>query len=67
MLVSQNALDEEGAGMRFLEDPKQFEQVNPFRPLMTFNAARSIPESLNEHPTSRLGSGAAAVRDARPY
>jgi formate dehydrogenase (coenzyme F420) beta subunit len=55
MLVSQNALDEEGAGMRFLEDPKQFEQVNPFRPLMTFNAAKSIPECLKEHPSSRLG------------
>jgi formate dehydrogenase (coenzyme F420) beta subunit len=55
MLVSQNALDEEGAGLRFLEDPKQFEQVNPFRPLMTFNAAKSIPESLKDHPNSRLG------------
>jgi formate dehydrogenase (coenzyme F420) beta subunit len=55
MLVSQNALDEEGAGVRLLEDPKQFEQVNPFKPLMTFNASKYVPQSLNEHPKERLG------------
>lgn len=55
MLVSQNALDEDGAGMRLMEDPKQFEQVNPFRPLMTFNAAKYVPQTLKEHPGARLG------------
>jgi formate dehydrogenase (coenzyme F420) beta subunit len=55
MLVSQNALDEEDVGMRLFEDPKQFEQLNPFKPLMTFNAAKYVPQSLKEHPTSRLG------------
>jgi formate dehydrogenase (coenzyme F420) beta subunit len=55
MLVSQNALDEEETGMRLLDNPKQFEQVNPFKPLMTFNAAKYVPQSLKEHPTERLG------------
>ncbi len=55
MLVSKNSLDEEGAGMRLLEDPKQFEQVNPFKPLMTFNAAKFVPDSLKEKTKARLG------------
>jgi formate dehydrogenase (coenzyme F420) beta subunit len=56
MLVSQNALDYNTAGMSLLEHPKQFEQVNPFRPLMTFNAAKYIPQSLQDHPNDRLGA-----------
>jgi formate dehydrogenase (coenzyme F420) beta subunit len=56
MLVSHNALDHDDAGMRLLGHPKQFEQVNPFRPLMTFNAARYVPQSLDEHPNARLGA-----------
>jgi formate dehydrogenase (coenzyme F420) beta subunit len=55
MLVSQNTLDEEDGGMRLLEDPKQFEQVNPFKPLMTFNAAKYVPQKLEDNPTARLG------------
>jgi formate dehydrogenase (coenzyme F420) beta subunit len=56
MLVSQNALDHDDAGMRLLEHPKQFEQVNPFKPLMTFNAAKYVPQSLEAHPNARLGA-----------
>ena len=56
MLVSQNALDKNDAGMHLLKNPKQFEQVNPFRPLMTFNAAKYVPQSLEEHPNARLGA-----------
>jgi len=55
MLVSQNALDSGNGGMHLLEHPKEFEQVNPFKPLMTFNAAKYIPQSLEEHPNAKLG------------
>lgn len=38
-----------------LKNPDQLTQVNPFRPLMTTNSAKFIPEFLDEHPNSRLG------------
>ena len=38
-----------------LENPDQLSQVNPFRPLMTTNSAKFIPEFLDEHPNSHLG------------
>jgi formate dehydrogenase subunit beta len=56
ILVSQNALDNDMTGMHLINDPKQFEQVNPFKPLMTFNAAKYIPQSLKQYPKARLGA-----------
>ena len=38
-----------------IDSPNQLDQVNPFRPLMTKNAAKYIPDLLEEHPDSRLG------------
>ena len=56
MLVSKNALDNLDAGVQLLDHPKQFEQVNPFRPLMTYNAARYIPYSIQANQNARLGA-----------
>ena len=38
-----------------IDSPNLLDQVNPFRPLMTKNAAKYIPDLLEEHPDSRLG------------
>lgn len=56
MLVPINAAPEAGLRPRLLEDPSQIAQVNPFKPLMTLNAARLIPEILRAHPGERLGA-----------
>jgi len=41
--------------LSLINSPHQLDQVNPFRPLMTKNAAKYIPGLLEEHPDSRLG------------
>jgi formate dehydrogenase subunit beta len=56
MLVSENTLENGKEGMHLLEHPEQFEQVNPFKPLMTFNAAKYLPQALEEHPNAQLGA-----------
>jgi formate dehydrogenase subunit beta len=38
-----------------IDSPEQLDRVNPFRPLMTRNAAKYIPEVLEEQPGTRLG------------
>ncbi len=38
-----------------IDNPEQLDQVNPFRPLMTKNTAKYIPEILEDHPGKRLG------------
>ena len=38
-----------------IDSPEQLDQVNPFRPLMTRNAAKYIPVILEEQPGTRLG------------
>jgi formate dehydrogenase subunit beta len=38
-----------------IDDPGQLDQVNPFRPLMTKNSAKYIPQLLENSPDSRLG------------
>ena len=38
-----------------IDSPEQLDRVNPFRPLMTRNAAKYIPEVLEEQPGARLG------------
>ncbi len=40
---------------RLLIDSEQLLEVNPFRPLMMENCARSIPSELAKHPQGRLG------------
>ena len=38
-----------------IDSPNQLDLVNPFRPVMTKNAAKFIPDMLEDHPDSRLG------------
>jgi hypothetical protein len=38
-----------------LKDPQEMTHVNPFRPLMTANAAKLVPGLLNRHPEYRMG------------
>lgn len=39
---------------RLVWHPAELAQVNPFKPLMTINSARLIPELLQEHPGKRI-------------
>jgi formate dehydrogenase subunit beta len=41
---------------RLIDDPAQLEKVNPFKPLMTINAARLVPDLLEKHPYTRLAA-----------
>jgi formate dehydrogenase subunit beta len=52
MMVSSNGVP----GPHLIEDVEQLEQINPFRPLMTQNSAKYIPEILEKYPQSRLGA-----------
>jgi formate dehydrogenase subunit beta len=56
MLVPIESAPEGSLKPHLLEDPAQLTQVNPFRPLMTLNAARLIPEILRAHPGERLAA-----------
>jgi formate dehydrogenase subunit beta len=40
---------------RLINDPEQLFNVNPFRPLMTKNAAQYLPQVLEDHPNERIG------------
>jgi formate dehydrogenase subunit beta len=51
VLVSMNG----SSKPHLINDPDQLDLVNPFRPLMTKNTAKFIPEVLEEKPTVRLG------------
>jgi formate dehydrogenase subunit beta len=39
-----------------LYDANELDHINPFKPLMTFNAAKFLPQFLNEHPEDRVGA-----------
>lgn len=41
---------------RWIEDPAEVENINPFQPSMTVNAARFIPGMLSERPRAHLGA-----------
>ena len=51
LMVSMNG----GSQPELIDDPGQIEQLNPFRPLMTQNSAKYIPQLLDDYPDSRLG------------
>jgi formate dehydrogenase subunit beta len=55
MLVPMNGDPNGGMAPTLIRDRNALKNVNPFRPLMTENAARSLPELLSEHPQERLG------------
>lgn len=39
-----------------LHDPMDLHRVNPFKPLMTYNAAKFLPQILDEQPEARVGA-----------
>lgn len=51
MLVSTNGTSDP----RLITDSEELLRVNPFKPLMTQNLAKSVPEVLTRYPESRLG------------
>lgn len=52
MLVSTNG----SARPEILTHPAELEEVNPFKPLMTKNIAKYIPELIQDMPESRVGA-----------
>lgn len=56
MLVSLEGADEDSLQPRLLSDPDQMSEVNPFRPVMTLNATRLIPEMVRAYPQAKLGA-----------
>ena len=51
LLVSMNG----SSKPNLIKDPEQIDRVNPFRPLMTKNTAKFIPEVMEENPNVRMG------------
>ena len=65
MLVPNNGSPGAMIGPHLIEDASELGKVNPFKPLMTMNTARLIPE-LDTRPSSRsLWRLATPLRDAR--
>lgn len=52
VLVSSNG----SSNPHLIDDPTLLDQVNPFRPLMTKNTARFIPQILDSNPEAHLGA-----------
>lgn len=56
MLVPLNGGESAGMKVRVLNDPWQLGEINPFKPLMTINAAKLVPEVLQRNTEVRLGA-----------
>jgi formate dehydrogenase subunit beta len=52
MLVPTNG----NGGPHLLHDTNELNHLNPFKPLMTLNAAKFLPKILNEQPEARIGA-----------
>lgn len=51
MLVSMNGSEEP----HLVKDPEQLNQVNPFKPLMTKNVVKFLPDLIEQFPNSQVG------------
>ena len=56
ILVSTHGTDEVTTKPRLINDQAELSQVNPFKPVMTMNAARLVPELIEGQPDARLGA-----------
>jgi formate dehydrogenase (coenzyme F420) beta subunit len=56
MLVTMDAGSELNAVPRYITDPADVFEINPFRPLMEMNIARLIPEVLAIHPDQHIAA-----------
>ena len=55
VLVPINGTAEGKIAPRVIRDPVHLQEVNPFKPLMSLNTAKLIPDLLNNRPEERLG------------
>lgn len=55
MLVTMNG-GKVGSSSALIDDPNQLEQINPFKPVMTINAARMVPYYLEKYGDDQLGA-----------
>lgn len=55
ILVSMNQGNDPVTTPQIIEDPVQLDQVNPFKPLMTVNTAKMIPNLLKDRQGEELG------------
>jgi formate dehydrogenase subunit beta len=55
VLISAYGSDEATTKPRLIDDPAELSRLNPFKPVMTMNAARLAPELIREKPKARLG------------
>src|SRR5512146_2164583 len=56
ILVPQSDPKSAGRAPHLLKEPAELSQVNPFRPLMTVNEAKYLPEQIRQRPHDRLGA-----------
>jgi formate dehydrogenase (coenzyme F420) beta subunit len=56
MLVPHIRLGDPEVHPHWIENPAGLENINPFHPSMSVNAARLIPDLLRERPNARLGA-----------
>jgi len=56
MLVTMNGGNEAHATPHYVTDVTSIDTINPFKPLMEINAARLIPELLENNPDARIGA-----------
>jgi formate dehydrogenase subunit beta len=56
MLVTMNGGNEARAIPRYLTDVVEINKINPFKPLMEINAARLLPDLLENHPKAKIGA-----------
>jgi formate dehydrogenase subunit beta len=56
MLLPTNGNVDHLTKPNLVSDPAALDQVNPFKPLMTMNAARLIPKLVKDNPQAHLGA-----------
>ncbi len=56
MLVLTNGSPEARIKPRLIDNPDRLSEINPFKPLMTLNAAALIPDLVQENPQTRFGA-----------
>jgi len=55
MLAPMNGDGSTKFTLRLVTNPERLDQLNPFKPLMTANAAWLVPMMVREHPEKRYG------------
>jgi len=56
MILSINGTQHPASKPELVHNPRRLSNVNPFKPVMTVNAARLVPEHLSNYPDQKLGA-----------